>query len=325
MVQSVCDTGAQADTWCPSTTDEVLPSVLGLLPHGPAWEASQVKGTVMNMFWRSVAAALAYLHLRLCAYVPEFFCATVVESRDQWNAEYGIGIDSCDPYGYSLCAKETTLGTSTCAGFVALALASGWAITCSTGNGDDHIAGCFSVGCSSLTLPEPYADGSNLGWGSMPGDCASIAVAGSNLGWTSMGCADGSTFAQRPMFDPGTCTVAELAAMTVAGTNSVIAFPCASGANDLILCPATNGCAGSQGFRANGDEFIWNVTVNMPASFLLQGIAYAAPVQPFINNVGNIVVGCTPIDTPPTSAFALCFLETIKPAQTTIHYTVVQP
>ena len=113
MVQSVCDTGAQADTWCPSTTDEVLPSVLGLLPHGPAWEASQVKGTVMNMFWRSVAAALAYLHLRLCAYVPEFFCATVVESRDQWNAEYGIGIDSCDPYGYSLCAKETTLGTST--------------------------------------------------------------------------------------------------------------------------------------------------------------------------------------------------------------------
>lgn len=283
MVQSVCDTGAQADNWCPSTTDEVLPSILGLLPHGPAWEASQAKGTVMNQFWRSISASLAYIHLRLCAYVPEFFCATVVESLDQWDAEYGIGIDSCDPYGYSLCAKETTLGTTTCAGFIALALASGWVITCSTDTSYEHIVGCFSVGCSSLTLPEPYADGSNLGWGSMPGDC------------------------------------------TVPSPVAATTFPCAQVSNDLILCPATNGCAGSFGFRANGDEFIWRVTVDLPASFLLQGIAYAAPVQPFISNVGNIVVGCTPICTPLESAFALCFLESIKPAQTTIHYTVIQP
>src|SRR5262245_57634042 len=107
-----CPQGQQPN-WCPQSTDDALTSVLGLLPQGPVFEGASVPGTVQNSYWRAFASVLAYFYSRTCAYVDEFFCATVNESRDQWIAEYALN-DPCDPYGNNLCLKVAADGGATC-------------------------------------------------------------------------------------------------------------------------------------------------------------------------------------------------------------------
>ena len=68
-----CNDGLQPQSWCPKTTDEALPAVLGLLPKGPAWDAGRVPGLPPNQFWRSYAGLFAYTYpatVRLSPGVP---------------------------------------------------------------------------------------------------------------------------------------------------------------------------------------------------------------------------------------------------------------
>jgi hypothetical protein len=149
MSQISCPSGAQ-DEWCPKTVADVMPSIIGLLPRGPAWDAAAVTGTVQNTYWSAFASVLAYTYTRLCAFVDEFFCATVFESLDQWSAEYGLN-DECDPYGHNLCVKVAAQSVTTCEQFVDFAALSGWVIDCEAG-GLEPIAGCFQTGCTPLGI-----------------------------------------------------------------------------------------------------------------------------------------------------------------------------
>lgn len=143
-----CNDATQQATWCPTTTDEALPAVLGLLPEGPAWDGAHQAGTVANTFWRAISNTVGWAYGQLCEYMNEFYCNTATLSLDQWMTEYGLP-DECDPFGYSLCAKATMVGGADCEFFTAVAAANGWSITC-TSVLDDAMAGAIVCGCSPL-------------------------------------------------------------------------------------------------------------------------------------------------------------------------------
>ena len=146
---------AQDITFCPSTTAEVLPGVLGLLPPGRAWAAADQPGTNQNHFWTAVASVTAGIVKDLCAFRLELFCSTVVQSRDQWVAEYYLN----DPIGAwndpaLLCARVTLKGGARCADLTRILASAGYVVT------DCHepvsyapslaIAGCMAAGCTIL-------------------------------------------------------------------------------------------------------------------------------------------------------------------------------
>lgn len=248
-----CNDGAQSTGWCPTSVPDMLPSVIGLLPQGDAWDQAQVPGTVLNRYWSSIAAIALYVNQRICAYYEELFCDRAVESLDQWAVEWALG-EACDPYGYNLCAKVTALGAATCAEFVQLASDNGWVITCS--DLPAPTVGCFQIGCDQI--------------GAAPALVQSAA-------------------------DPADST-------------------------------------GNWRF-GYGNTFVWAVNIDMPASIALQarmsdearlragaqGLAFAAPST----NLGNFQVGCSPICAGDQN-FALCFLQTIQPAHTTLITTLTQ-
>lgn len=148
---------SQQAAWCPTTAEEALPAVLGLLPPGPAWDGARVDGTISNMFWRAVANLTSFVYVRLNAFWREFYCHTANESLDQWRLDYGLP-DECDAYGSNLCSKVTAEGGQSCEVFVALARDVGWAITCEDVSLPEPVAGCFQVGCTPLG-PTPVPKG----------------------------------------------------------------------------------------------------------------------------------------------------------------------
>lgn len=155
MVDSACDTGAQDPLWCPTTTDQVIHAVVGLLPSGRAWDAASVPDTVMNQYWRGFAGVLAWTYMRLCQYIAELFCYSLSESYDQWAVEYGIG-DDCDPFGFNLCAKVTALGGADCGTFVRICADNGFVITCNDVEYDVPLCGIFECGETELGATPVY-------------------------------------------------------------------------------------------------------------------------------------------------------------------------
>lgn len=356
-----CPPGQQA-ILCPRATDDVLPSVLGLLPPGPAWDGAKVAGTVQNTYWRAYSNVLAYLYGRMCDFVDEFFCATVKESRDQWVAEYGLD-DPCDPYGYNLCVKVAAEGGATCEYFVGIAAQAGWAISCYDNSKDaEPVAGCFQCGCTPLgPTPLYMPSGSRNGYGEI-GACdygevvqhpdtqywettrtllASCKVPGSNLG-------------QGPDTDESCCfitgyydfnpSVVYTAGDFCQAEGNTITFECPrvgvpADTNPMPVPRQTGVFDDSGNYLEWGNAHVWTVTVDIAAS------QAATPSQPTSADTdpssqagcfmaGNIIlsdgsIGGTPLcadgTASPQASFALCFLDRIKPAHTQLNLKVIQP
>ena len=131
-----CQALAPALDACP-TAEEITPQLVALLPRGRAWgthDGGPFPGSVAWRFWSAVADVLAFVNLRACALLLEFFCATQSETNDQWMAEYGLP-DGCDPFP-DLCTKVAAVGGTRCEYLTAVAARAGWAVSCyDTGGG----------------------------------------------------------------------------------------------------------------------------------------------------------------------------------------------
>lgn len=143
---------------CP-TGDEIVAQAIALLPRGRAWqthESGPRPGSVLFRYWRSVSESLAHLCARLCDLRLEFWCATHVETRPEWLAEYGLP-DDCDPYP-DLCAKVAALGGATCDFYREVAARSGWDVDC-----DDSVIDCGELAGALLAGPDQVGGGSSAG------------------------------------------------------------------------------------------------------------------------------------------------------------------
>ena len=360
-LSNVCSP-AQPTSWCPSTTDEVLPSTLGLLPPGPAWDGARNPGTnidlldvfnnvaglpfasggdyelldvfginqvalavssqsgigeqlfdgfgaaitplmntgssppaIQHLFWRAISNTTAWVYKRLCEYVPEFYCFSVNESRDQWVEEYDLS-DECGVYRDNLCAKVILIGGGDCALFVAIALDAGWVVSCKALDTHRPMPGCFEVNCTELG-PSPILAAH------MP--YVERTRHEPTLGGVEFACPQPPPLPIAECFQVG-CTPL--------------------GPDPSQLWSPRNSRTDSSGFYAygSGGAFDWVVVVDLFASYVLQG--KQEPVLDVAQNrPGLFEVGCTPICGATDIAPLLCFLETIKPAHTVLHVQVDAP
>ncbi len=354
-----CPNGQQ-DYWCPQTVDDVLPSVVGLLPPGPAWDGAAVAGTVQNKFWRAYSGVLAFTYKRLCDYVEEFYCATVNESRDQWVKEYGLDL-SCDPYGQDLCLKVASQGGATCDYFVDMAERSGWVVTCDdVSKWNEPIAGGFEVGCTPLGPTPVFAPlSSNMGYGQQyaclfgevvqhPDPAmwefgktrgASCPVPGSNLG---EGPDDGEACCFIVGWYDPTPPVAVEENDFCRVLPNVINFDCPAN-NTLVssLCPSPKRLDvfdSTGNYSEWGLSFVWQVTVDVAASRAAQELA-SPPIDAdsTISAAGNFMAGdislpdgsiggsplCFAASIQPD--YVLCFLDQLKPAHTRLNVEILRP
>lgn len=135
---------------CPSG-DEIAAQALKLLPRGRAWQTHEVgpqPGTVLYGYWRAFGESVAHLCQRLCDLRFEFWCATQVETHNEWLAEYGLP-DDCDPYP-DLCAKVAAIGGASCDHYQLIAARAGWSISCAAPCAVE--AGCAEAGLSTPGL-----------------------------------------------------------------------------------------------------------------------------------------------------------------------------
>ena len=129
---------------CPNT-DALTTQAIALLPRGRAWQTDENgprPGSILYGYWRAIADQVAFISSRLCALHAEFFCATHIETRPEWLAEYGLP-DECDPFP-NLCAKVAAMGGPDCDTYRAIAAEAGWDIDCYEENGECGArADCF--------------------------------------------------------------------------------------------------------------------------------------------------------------------------------------
>jgi len=145
-----CASRAAAPLRCP-TKEECLRSALALLPFGRAWDnhdGGPRPDSILYRFWLAIAELMEFVHARWCALLPEFFCRSAAETRDLWNAEYGLP-DPCDPFP-DLCTKVGAIGGASCSYLQALARSAGWEIECRETQDDacGSQAGCAEAGCA---------------------------------------------------------------------------------------------------------------------------------------------------------------------------------
>lgn len=114
-----------------ATPDQITGELIALLPQGRAWgthDGGPFPGSISYLFWYAVATVLSWLEAAVCAMVLEFFCASTVQKRDAWMADYNLP-DGCDPFP-DLCTKVAALGGTRCDYYTAVCAQAGWAITC---------------------------------------------------------------------------------------------------------------------------------------------------------------------------------------------------
>lgn len=348
-----CPPGPQDASWCPKTTDDALPAILGLLPPGEAWSGASISGTVQNQYWRSFATTLAYTYGRMCAFVDEFYCASIKESRDQWMEEYGLPND-CDPYGNNLCLKVAAEGGATCDYFVNISRQAGWVVDC-TDVFPEPIAGCYEVGCTPLGPTPVYSPvGTGIGIGSDSCNFGEVVHHPDPSVWKAgsveeSGCpVPGSNLGHGPDEAESCCFIVGYYDYPVSSTverpdycspGSTIYFECPREHVPQMYVPVpTTKTLGTRDATGNyiewGHSDVWAVTVDIAASRRLQGIN-DPPVVETISAAGNFMAGYalgedgTPVGGNALCAdfpqFLLCYLELIKPAHTTLNLKVIQP
>jgi hypothetical protein len=150
------------DVACKST-DQIMPGITGLLPHGLAWDAGRQPGSTMWRYFRSWASFLTLFEARLCQLSREMFCREAQETANQWNLDYDVPGDCV---AFDACVKKTWVGGGDCAYFVDLLDQHGWTVSkCESLSNDDvafancAYAGCAFTGPTATVLP----NGSNLG------------------------------------------------------------------------------------------------------------------------------------------------------------------
>lgn len=332
--QGSCNDGTQAYKWCPVTTDEVLPSILGLLPSGPAWEGARQLGTVMNQFWRSISNLTAWSYKRLQDFWAEMYCNTAYESLDQWRLDYGLP-DDCDVYGYNLCAKVTAVGGQSCDIYVELARLNGWAIACENVSIPEPVAGCFQIGCTPLGQTPVYNGGASVGFGDLclceydevtqhpepqyweqdKTNLAYCAVPGSNLGLSSG--SPGCCFIVGYYEQPSRSQTPTRNDACVGESDRTIYFPTPAVHRLSLEYPT---CDTNGNYTSFGQAHVWRVTVDIVKSRALQGVEYKSTP---ISNAGNFVAGCTSLCGPEQLSIE-CLLERVKPAHTVLSIQVIQ-
>ncbi len=355
-----CPSGAQDPNWCPQTTADALPSVLGLLPPGPAWDGAAVAGSVQNQYWSAFANLLAYTYARLCLFVDEFYCHSVNESFEQWSQDYALD-DPCDPFGGHLCAKVASQGGAKCADFVEAALAIGWVVTCTDVSREpEPVAGGFIVGCTMLgETPVFEPRGSNLGLGELyPCNYGEVVSHPDPLAWardsivTASCPIPGSNLGYGPDVLESCCFIVgfyekkepnvAIESMYCNGNQSdTIFFDCPSAfpMGDGSPRPATAGWYDkNDNYIQWGNAFIWRLTVDTAASRALQiATIPPPPVEPAsYSAAGQFMVGAFPFENTDgqvggsplcafgeaLDAFSICALERIAPAHTLLTYEV---
>ena len=304
---------AQDYWWCPTTTEAVLPGIVGLLPQGAAHDAAAAPGTVQNMFWSAVASFVAGIETRLCAFRNELYCKSVAESFDQWKADLAIGTsaDTCDAYGHNVCAKFTSPGGQTAAYFEETLAAIGWVIACTDlypHNATLPISGASRSGCcqagptsvpiagTDCGLPCAYGpacdypDKAVLAAGS-PRAGLVCGVPGSALGQNTMCCNYAGYFgvpnvtAAQTLFATNACEPQSVFYFSVPTQTTTLAPKCSATDRSGTCLPYT------------GYSFMVRVDLDMQASLALQEqLGYPSG--------GNAL----------SSVPAFCALNTIKPA-----------
>jgi uncharacterized protein YmfQ (DUF2313 family) len=142
------------DDKCP-TKPEIHAQLLAALPRGRAWQSEHdltpESGSVLARFWAAFAAVLEYVNTRICDALAEFSCGTMSETRDLWEADYGIP-DDCGLWT-DVCHKVAAIGGTRCAYFAEIAARVGWAIECRDLRFNPPRADCAVADCAVLIEP----------------------------------------------------------------------------------------------------------------------------------------------------------------------------
>ncbi|MEP9397936.1 putative phage tail protein [Mesorhizobium sp. KR2-14] len=130
-----------ADTLSAPGLDDLTRSFYALLPAGAAWRspdgAAFEEGTMLGRFWRAIAGDFVTLYRGLFGLSLESTAATLVDSLEDWEDEYGLP-DPC--FGEvqtrhqrlrALLLKIRSGATLTVADFIALAGSAGYEISIS--------------------------------------------------------------------------------------------------------------------------------------------------------------------------------------------------
>lgn len=316
-------------SWCADTTTEVMPQVQANLPQGFAWDAVMVNGTVMNKFWRGVAGVIAWVNKRFCAYIDEFFCDTMGESRNQWWEEYGIRVGECDPYGSNLCYKVTDPGGQNCDHFTELALNRGLAITCENDSNTPR-AGCARAGGTRLGPPPTLIASLQAKAGCVFGRAVdhpypqyweadadrsnnTCAVPGSNMG--RAGCCTRFGYYEFPP-DP------------VVDDGSLVSDPCNNAGTTKYMwsMPVSPPVDLSWLPRDSTGKFLlygthgWTVYVDLNTSQAAMAAMAANDAERW-SRAGDMRAGCNQFDHQLAIA-TYCFLDDVMPAHTALAYAV---
>ncbi len=133
------DFPAQGDALDNPELDDIAQSFYGLLPVGAAWRAPDgaafEAGTMLGRFWRALAGDFVTLYRRLFRISQESTAATLIDSLEDWEAEFGLP-DPCFGNGQNrtqrlraLMLKVRSKGTITKTDFINLAASAGYVVT----------------------------------------------------------------------------------------------------------------------------------------------------------------------------------------------------
>lgn len=113
------------------TEDQVRDIVFAELPRGRIWQTRSGgphAGTVLHGYWSTISDSLHDLYDRDCALELELLCSTAIETKPEWEAEYGLP-DGCgveqDP-----CPRGRPIIGDLCDLLEGTAFAAGFVITC---------------------------------------------------------------------------------------------------------------------------------------------------------------------------------------------------
>lgn len=141
---------------CP-TEGQILQQLLALLPRGRAWQSERDldpdSGSVLARFWAAFAEVMHFVNRRICAGLDEFTCGTMSETRELWNADFGVP-DDCGLWT-DVCAKVAAIGGTRCEYFVEMAARAGWVIECRSLQVEGPQADCAIADCAMLVEPRP--------------------------------------------------------------------------------------------------------------------------------------------------------------------------
>jgi uncharacterized protein YmfQ (DUF2313 family) len=141
---------------CP-TKPEIHAQLLANLPRGRAWQSEQdltpESDSDLARYWSAFASVLEYVNTRICDALAEFSCGTMSETRDLWEADYGIP-DDCGLWT-EVCDKVAAIGGTRCEYFAEIAARAGWTIECRNLRAEGPRLDCMTMDCAQFVETSP--------------------------------------------------------------------------------------------------------------------------------------------------------------------------